>query len=86
MDSHLSALQKAECLAYTALVEEKLYDAWLHTRWIESAKQKQTEDNVIYNYIPIKPIVNTFTVSEEAKARARLLRYKSADEVSGFRI
>ncbi|TPX38747.1 hypothetical protein SeLEV6574_g07655 [Synchytrium endobioticum] len=81
LDAHLTPIQKAECLAYTSLVEEKMYDAWLYTRWIESAKQAQAEQSAVYNYIPLKPIVNVFTVSDEAKARARLSSYRNADEV-----
>ncbi|TPX33739.1 hypothetical protein SmJEL517_g03484 [Synchytrium microbalum] len=73
----------ANIISYTTLVEEILYDAWLYTRWVESAKaeNERTDESLLYRTLPVKPVVSYFTHYDPAGVKARLSQYRNSDEV-----
>ncbi|KAJ3176315.1 metaxin 1 [Geranomyces variabilis] len=75
LDQHLSATQVAECLAYTSLVEEKLYEALLFSWWLEAQNVMKSTRPTIAKSLRGWAGMRIPTQLQQ-KAEARLKKYR----------
>ncbi|KNC97072.1 uncharacterized protein SPPG_07468 [Spizellomyces punctatus DAOM BR117] len=80
LDSHLTAKEQAECLAYTSLIEDKLYDALLYSWWLEvNNAAKSTKPAIAKS---LRGWAGMRVPGQlQRKAEARLRKYRDSQQV-----